>query len=327
MNRTERAIDRNIRTLTTNKRIGHKKRYSRYIPLYLMMVPALAYLLINNFLPMFGIVIAFKNITNYNGILGLLSNKWAGLSNFEFLFKSSDALLITKNTVFYNIIFIVFGTLIAIIFALLLNEVRSRIYSRIYQSLIILPALISMVVVSYLVYSGLSLESGFFNKTILPLLGINPISWYSEPKYWPYILTAVYLWKNVGFNCIIYFAAIVGISPDYYEAAKLDGATKWRQILHITIPAIQPVIIMLTILNIGRIFYSDFGLFYQVPRDSGMLYSTTNTIDTYVFRGLMKLGDVGMSSAAGAYQSLVGFVLVLFSNMVVKKSSKENALF
>ena len=173
----------------------------------------------------------------------------------------------------------------------------------------------------------LSIESGFMNKTILPALGIEPISWYNEPKYWPIIITLVHTWKGAGYSCIIYLAAIIGIDPEYYEAAKLDGASKMQQIRTITIPLITPVIIMLTLLAIGRIFYSDFGLFYQVPMNAGALFSTTNVIDTYVFRGLLQLGNIGMSSAAGFYQSLVGFVLVIVSNYVVRKINKENALF
>lgn len=292
-----------------------------------MMLPGLVYLFINNYLPMFGIVIAFKNITHTNGILGILSNQWCGLDNFKFLFKTSDAWIITRNTVLYNLAFIVLGTVIAIAFAILLNEIRNKFFSRLYQSLIILPSLISMVIVAYLVYAVLSQSTGMMNKSILPMLGLDKVDWYQDPRYWPIILPLVNIWKTAGFNCIIYFAAIVGISPDFYEAARLDGATKWQQIRHITLPSIKPVIIMLTILMVGKIFYSDFGLFYQVPMNSGMLYDTTNTIDTYVYRGLMQLGDIGMSSAAGVYQSIVGFVLVIASNLIVRKTSKENALF
>jgi len=198
---------------------------------------------------------------------------------------------------------------------------------RIYQTVILLPFLISMVIISYLVYALLSSETGFIDKTILPLLGLDPVSWYSEPKYWPFILTVVKMWSYVGFLCIVYLASIVGIDKEYFEAATLDGASKWKQIKHITLPLIKPVIILMVLFAIGKIFYSDFGLFYQIPRNSGTLYPTTNVIDTYVYRGLLQLGDLGMSSAAGFYQSLVGFILVITSNLVVKKISPENALF
>lgn len=305
----------------TGKRM---KKIWKYSPLYLMMLPGVVYLLINSYLPMFGLVIAFKDI---NFTKGIWKSDWVGLQNFKFLFQTSDAFIITRNTLLYNIAFILIGLVVAVGFAILLNEVKSKIASRLYQSIIILPFLISMVLVSYLVFSMLSIESGFMNKTVLPALGIDPISWYNEPKYWPFILTMVQVWKGAGYACIIYLAAIIGIDPEYYEAAKLDGASKWQQIRKITLPLISPVITMLTLLQIGRIFYSDFGLFYQVPMNAGALFSTTNVIDTYVFRGLLQLGNMGMSSAAGFYQSLVGFTLVMISNFVVRKINKENALF
>ncbi|RKP56243.1 sugar ABC transporter permease [Cohnella endophytica] len=306
----------------SHNRFGRKLR--KFGPLYLMMIPGLIYLAINNYLPMFGLSIAFKDINYRKGIWG---SDWIGLKNFEYLFKTSDAYLITRNTILYNVAFIIIGLVVAVGVAILLNEIKNKIASRLYQSLIILPFLISMVLVSYLVYAMLSIDNGFVNKTILPALGLDPISWYNEPKYWPYILVFVNVWKGAGYACIVYLAAIIGIDPEYYEAATLDGASKWQQIRKITIPLISPVIIMLTLLGIGRIFYSDFGLFYQVPMNSGALFDTTNVIDTYVFRGLMQLGDIGMSSAAGFYQSLVGFILVLLSNYIVRKINRENALF
>ncbi|MGG4146461.1 ABC transporter permease subunit [Paenibacillus algorifonticola] len=304
-----------------------KKRHRtffKYLPLTLLMLPGLAYLLINNYLPLLGMFIAFKNI-NYSQ--GIFASDWVGFSNFVYLFKTSDAFIITRNTILYNAVFIILGTVLAIAFAILLNEVRRKVLSRFYQSVIVLPHLISFVVVGYLAYAAFSMETGFMNKTILPLLGIDEISWYTEPKYWPYILTIVHLWKSVGFSCIIYLASIISIDTEYYEAATLDGASKWQQIRAITIPLITPVIVMLMLLGIGRIFYSDFGLFYQVPMNAGAIADTTNVIDTYVYRGLMVLGDIGMASAAGVYQSLVGFVLVLGANYIVRKINRENALF
>ncbi|NEW04674.1 sugar ABC transporter permease [Paenibacillus sp. SYP-B3998] len=306
---------------STSKRLS---RWKNYYPLYLLMIPGVLYLLINNYVPMFGAIIAFKDINYQAGILG---SDWIGFKNFEYLFKTKDALIITRNTILYNSLFIVVHTVIAIFVAILLNEVKKKFLSRFYQSVILLPYLISMVIVSYLVYSMLSVESGLMNKAILPLFGIDSISWYSEAKYWPYILTLVHIWKGVGFLCVVYLASIISIDTEYYEAATLDGASRWYQIRSITIPLIMPVIIMMTMMAIGRIFYSDFGLFYQVPMDSGALSKTTNVIDTYVYRGLMNLGDIGMSSAAGLYQSLVGFVLVIVSNYAVRKFSKDNALF
>ncbi|UQZ35495.1 sugar ABC transporter permease [Paenibacillus sp. PK3_47] len=303
---------------------SQRNKKFKYAPLYLLMIPGLAYLLINNYLPMLGIFIAFKNINFTKGIFG---SEWIGFQNFKYLFQTSDAYIITRNTILYNAVFIVLGTIFAIAFAILLNEIKKKVWSRFYQSVIVLPHLISFVVVGYLAYAGLSLETGFMNKTVLPILGLDPVSWYTESKYWPFILTVIHLWKSIGFNCIIFLASIISIDTEYYEAATLDGASKWAQIRSITLPLITPVIVMLTLLGIGRIFYSDFGLFYQVPMNAGVISDTTNVIDTYVYKGLMVSGDMGMASAAGVYQSIVGFILVLGANLVVRKVSKENALF
>ncbi|WP_397328084.1 ABC transporter permease [Paenibacillus arenilitoris] len=299
-------------------------KLKKYMPLILMTLPGILYLIINNYLPMFGIVIAFKDVNFSKGILG---SEWIGFKNFEYLFKTSDAFIITRNTILYNTAFIMINLIVAVGIAILLNEIRNRFLSRFYQSIILLPHLISMVIVSYLAFALLSAETGLMNKTILPMLGLNEISWYTESQYWPIILTVINVWKSAGFLCVVYLAAIIGIDQEYYEAATLDGASKWKQIWLITIPLIMPVITMMTLLAIGRIFYSDFGLFYQVPLNAGALNSTTNVIDTYVYRGLMQLGDIGMSSAAGVYQSIVGFVLVLMSNYVVRKINSDNALF
>jgi putative aldouronate transport system permease protein len=296
----------------------------RYAPLLIMALPGLAYLLINNYLPMAGLVIAFKNFNYAKGIFG---SDWAGFMNFEFLFKTKDAFIITRNTILYNLGFIIINTFTAITVAVMLSEVVNRTALKIYQTVILLPYLISIIIVSYLVYAFLSVNVGFLNKTILPFLGIPEIPWYTEAKYWPYILNVVNLWKGFGFLSVIYFSSIVGIDRTFYEAAELDGATKLQGIRHITIPLIVPTITIMVLLAIGRIFYSDFGLFYQVPMNSGALYSTTNVIDTYVYRGLLQLGDVGMSSAAGLFQSVVGFLLVLTSNIIVRRVNPDNALF
>lgn len=300
------------------------KKLKRYRALFLMMIPGLVYLFINNYMPMFGVVIAFKEV---NYAKGIFRSDWIGLENFKYLFMTDDAWRITRNTLLYNGSFIIINTILAIAVAILLNELKNKLASRFYQSIILLPYLISMVIVGYLVLSFLNVENGFVNKEILPLLGIEPIPWYSEAKYWPVILSIVNIWKNVGYFCIIYLAAIVGIDPEYYEAATIDGAGKWKQVRAITVPLLMPTIIIMTLLAIGRIFYSDFGLFYQIPLNSGPLQPTTDVIDTYVYRGLMTLGDIGMSSAAGLYQSLVGFILVLLSNFMVRRKDREQALF
>jgi len=227
----------------------------------------------------------------------------------------------------YNIAFIVLGIIFGVTFAILLNEIRQKILLRTYQTIILLPHLVSWVVISYFTYAMLSVDTGMINKSILPLFGIEGISWFTEPKYWPFILTIMNIWKGFGFSCVVYFSSIVGINKEYYEAAQLDGASRLQQIFRITIPMIKPTIITLLLLNLGRTFYSDFGLFYQVPMNSGMLFSTTNVIDTYVFRSLMQIGNIGMSAAAGFYQSIVGFIMVIGANLIVRKVSSENALF
>lgn len=310
--------------MTNGVPIKKKKVQKKYLALFSMMIPGLIYLLINNYLPMFGVIIAFKDINYTKGILG---SDWLGFKNFEYLFKTVDAMIITRNTILYNVAFIIINLVMAVAIALLLNEVRSKLMSRFYQSVVLLPYLISTVIVGYLVFAVLSMENGFMNKTILPMLSMEGISWYGESKYWPFILVIVNTWKNAGYLCVIYFAAIIGIDKEYYEAAELDGANRWQQIKTITLPLITQVIVMMTLLQIGRIFYSDFGLFYQVPMDSGAILKTTNVIDTYVYRALMNLGDIGMSSAAGLYQSFVGFILVMLSNVFVRKIDPDSAIF
>lgn len=301
-----------------------KKQIKKYIPVYVMMLPALVYLFINNYLPMIGTVLAFKEYSVKGGIFG---SKFVGLNNFKYLFQTKDAWIITRNTLLYNIAFIILGTIFSIFIAILMSEVRGRRAKKLYQTVTLYPYLISIVVAAYLVNSFLSTDTGFINTTILKPLGIEPVSWYSEAKYWPVILVIVYIWKNFGYHTLLYLSTLLGIDKGYYEAAALDGANLWKQTIHITLPHLKPTVITLTLLSIGRIFYSDFGLFYQVPMNSGALIDITNTIDTYVYRGLMQLGDIGMSSAAGLYQSVVGFILVFTANLVVKKFSADDALF
>ena len=304
---------------------GKKKNVLKeYWPLYLMMLPALLYLLINNYIPMAGMVIAFKKL---NFAKGIWASPWAGLDNFKFLFSSKDAWIITRNTLLYNVAFILVNMVVGIAIAILITEVRNTKLKKVYQSAILLPFLMSMVILSYIVYALLSAENGLVNNSILPLFHIDPIQWYQEPKYWPVILIIANCWKGVGYGCLIYIASLIGIDPSFYEAARLDGASKWQEITKITLPSLVPTIITLLLLSIGRIFYSDFGLFYQVPMNSGVLFPTTNVIDTYVYRALIEQGNISMSSAAGVYQSLVGFCVVMLSNWIVRKVDKDQALF
>ena len=261
---------------------GKKKNaLKEYWPLYLMMLPALLYLLINNYIPMAGMVIAFKKL---NFAKGIWASPWAGLKNFKFLFASKDAWIITRNTLLYNVAFILVNMVVGIAIAILITEVRNTKLKKVYQSAILLPFLMSMVILSYIVYALLSAENGLVNNSILPLFHIDSIQWYQEPKYWPVILIIANCWKGVGYGCLIYIASLIGIDPSFYEAARLDGASKWQEITKITLPSLVPTIITLLLLSIGRIFYSDFGLFYQVPMNSGVLFPTTNVIDTYVYR-------------------------------------------
>lgn len=299
-------------------------KIKKYWPFYIMMLPAVIYLFINNYIPMSGLVLAFKKYNVRDGIFG---SPWVGLENFKFLFATKDAWVITRNTILYNLVFILAGTTAAIGLAVILNDVVSKRRKKVYQTIVLLPYMISMVVVAYLANAFLASDTGFINNYILEPLGFQPISFYSEPKYWPFILVFINIWKGVGYSCIMYLANLGGIDPGYYEAAALDGATRWQRFTKITLPCLKPTIITLTILAIGKMFYSDFGLFYQVPMQSGSLFSVTQTIDTYVFYGLMKNGNIGMSAAAGFYQSMVGFVLVLGTNAIVRKISKENAMF
>lgn len=300
------------------------KKMKSYLPFYLMMLPGIIYLFINNYMPMSGLVLAFKKYNVRDGIFG---SPWVGLENFKYLFETKDAWIITRNTILYNLTFIVLSTVCAIAVAVFLNDVISKRCKKLYQTAILLPYMISMVVVAYLVNAFLASDTGFINNYILEPLGIKPISFYSETIYWPFILVFVNLWKGVGYSCILYLANLGGIDPGYYEAAALDGASRWQRFTKITLPCLKPTIITLTILSIGKMFYSDFGLFYQVPMQSGALFDVTQTIDTYVFYGLMKNGNIGMSAAAGFYQSIVGFILVLGTNAIVRKLSKENAMF
>ena len=300
-----------------------KKKYNpkKDLPFFALMLPALIYIFINNYLPMFGIFIAFKNINYQKGIFG---SEWAGLKNFEFLFKTKDAYIMLRNTLGYNVLFIFLSVVLSVSLAILMSEIGRTFLAKVLQPLIIFPNMISMVIVAYIVYAFLNSQTGFLDKSIL---AAAPISWYSDPKYWPFILTIVNVWRGTGYGSIIYMASIAGIDAELFEAARVDGATRWQQITRITIPLLKPTVVMLVLMSVSKIFNSDFGLFYQVPMNSGALYSTTQTIDTYVYRALMQLSDIGMSSAASVFQSIVRFVLVLAANKIVARVDEDNKLF
>lgn len=286
-----------------------------------MVLFGLTYMLVNNYLPLIGISIAFKKI-DYS--LGIWKSPWIGLKNFEFLFQTSDAFIITRNTLLYNAVFIILGNFMGIVTGLALSEIFSKRLQKTYQTLILLPQLISMVIVAYIVFGFLSNDAGFINKTLLQGTNIN---FYAEKKFWPFILVFVHIWKGLGYSAIIYLSSIIGIDRNLYDAAKIDGCGRLSIISHVTLPLIKPTIFTLVLLQIGRIFYSDFGLFFQVPMNSGPLYTVTTTIDVYVYRALITLNNIAMASAASAYQAIVGFVLILSVNLIVRWRSKENALF
>ena len=293
-------------------------------PLYLMFLPGAVFLFINSYIPMFGIQIAFRQ---YNARDGVYGSPWCGLKNFEFLFKTKDAFIMVRNTLLYNIVFIVLGTVLAVTVAIILHELRNDKAKQLYQTIILIPFLISMVIVSYLVFAFLSNSNGYINNSLLKVFGKNPIDWYNSPKYWPFIIVIINIWKGLGYNMILYYATICGLDATLYEAAVVDGASRWQRICNVTLPGLKSTIIILTLMALGGIFRSDFGLFYQVPQNSGPLISVTQTIDTYVFRGLMQTNNIGMSSAAGLYQSVVGFILVISANFAVRKIDSESSLF
>lgn len=299
-------------------------KWERIIPTYLMLLPALAYLIINNYMPMYGITIAFRKL-DYK--LGILRSPFNGLDNFKFLFASGNLGPIIRNTILYNLLFMVVGTIFPITVAILFYEIRSKAAKKVYQTVLLLPYLMSMVIVSYLTFAFLSADTGYINKAILqPYFG-KSVQFYMEKKYWPFILTFVNQWKSIGFSMVLYLSCLLTISPEYYEAAKMDGATKWQQIRYITLPFLKTMVITMTILSLARICSSDFGLFYQVPKNSGPLYAVTQTIDTYVYNALMNQNNISMSSAASVFQSLIGFVLILVSNAAIKKISPDDSMF
>ncbi|HAL74586.1 MAG TPA: sugar ABC transporter permease [Clostridiales bacterium] len=296
----------------------------RWLPFYLMGLPGLVYIFINNYMPLAGLQIAFKNFNYRKGIWG---SEWNNFKNFEFLFKTNDAWIMIRNTLLYNITWILLGVVVGVGAAILLNEVLSKRAKQFYQTVILLPHLMSMVIIAYLGYAYLATSTGLFNMSIIKPLGGDAVNWYAEPKYWPFILTFINQWKSIGFGMVLYLSSIVGIDRSFYEAAEVDGATKWQQIRKITLPLLKPTIIMLLILQMGQIFRSDFGLFYQVPMNQGALFSATQTIDTYVYRALLVNNDVRMSSAASFIQSVVGFAFIVVANMIVKKVDRKSSLF
>lgn len=312
-------------------RPGFMSRATAWLPkpirqnasLFLMAAPALIWLLLFSYVPMAGLIIAFQD---YRFDKGILHSAWVGFNNFRFLVSTGDGVRMTVNTLGLNALFIVSEMAASILVAIFLYRIQRHFLSRFYQSALFFPYFISWVIVGVFVYALLNADTGMVNQ-VLTSLGLATVNWYSEPNYWPAILTLVNLWKSVGFWSLIYFAGLMAISPELYEAAEVDGASGWQQTVYITLPLLTPLVIINVLLCIGRIFYADFGLFFQVTRDQGLLYPTTDVIDTYVFRALRRTGKIGMASAAGFYQAVVGFTLVMISNLIVWKIDHDRSLF
>jgi putative aldouronate transport system permease protein len=293
--------------------------------LLLMCLPGLLVLFVFTYLPMAGLILAFKHYVPNQGVFG---SAWAGFTNFDYLFQTNVARTITFNTLFMNALFMVSTTVGAIFVAMLLNEIRVRsgVLADLYQSILFFPFFLSYVIISYVAFGFLNADGGVLNQ-LLGGIGVSGVDWYHSPSWWPAILTGVNFWQSVGFFAILYLAGILAINPEYYEAAAADGAGKLRQAFTITLPLLSPLIVVNVLLMVGRIFYADFGLFYNVPLNQPALYPTTDVVDTYVFRALTVTGDVGLAAAAGLYQAFCGFVLVLGANAAIRRIAPEKALF
>jgi len=298
-------------------------RFRKNWELLMLAIPGIGFFLIFNYVPMYGVLLPFRRYDARIG--GLMGGEWVGLRNFEFLFRGGDAWRITRNTIVFNMIFITLGLIVAVIFALMLYELGAR-FVKAYQTVLFIPFFLSWVVVSYIGLSVLDMQHGILNR-IIEFFGGQPRLWYNTPRYWYVILPLANLWKGVGFGTLIYYTTLIGIDPELYEASTLDGARKLQQIRYISLPLIKPIMIMLTLLAFGGMIRADFGLFFQFTRDSSMLYPVTDVIDTYVFRALRQLGNIGMSAAAGFYQSVVGMITILLANWAVRRFDKDSALF
>lgn len=311
-----------------NLGLGNRKRISRdLIAVMLMMLPGLVYLFINNYMPMYGVTIAFRE-PDFSNFFG---SAWNNFENFQFIFETADIGLYVRNTVLYNLVFLVINVTLPVILAILFCEIRGKISKRIYQTCIMLPFLMSWVVVSYITFAIFGNETGMING-ILRSLGMETIDFYQEQVYWPFILTFFNTWKSIGYNFLFFYAAVLAINPSYYEAAKIDGASYMQQVWHITLPGIKTTIITMFILNVSKMFYSDFGLFYLVTNQGGhgALYEVTQTLDSYVYMLLKDPvigGDIYGASALGILQAVLGFILVVSANAILRKVDPESSLF
>lgn len=309
---------------------GRFSKAKKTLMLLSMVAPGAIWLLLLRYLPMGGIILAFKNYKIYpkdpTFLNNLIHSKWVGLDNFKFLFTTGDSWVMIRNTLAYNIVFIILGVIIPVAFAVMMSELSKKFVAKTYQTLMFFPYFLSWVVVSYFLNAFIDAQYG-----LIPMAqraaGKTAVSWYTTPGPWPYIIVFANLWKNVGYSTVLYLAAITGIDQTQYEAAAIDGASKWQQILHVTLPNLRTMIAILFILNVGKIFNADFGLFWNVPMQNGALFSVTQVIDTYIYRVLMNTGNIGQSTAAGLLQNIVGFICIIGANAVVKKIDSDSTLF
>lgn len=313
--------------ITRAKQMSKRKRRNPFnksqAELTGLLIPAVLLVFVFSYLPMVGLIISFKDY-KYN--LGIFGSEWVGLDNFKYAFISNDFYIILRNTILYNLTFIVMGIVFGVLIALMLDAVGNRTFIKVFQSGMFLPHFLSWIVVSYISYAFLDVNVGIINKTLMKF-GSQKISFYSEAKYWPIILCCFNVWKTMGFNSLVYYGAILGISPELYEAAAIDGCSYFRRVWHITFPQLKSTVIILVLMSLGGIFHSDYGMFFYLPKDIGALYKTTDVIDTYILRTLRLSGSVGGASAVGFLQSIVGFIVVIIANTLVKKVESESALF
>ena len=312
-------------SIKIKKPLGRRivQHFKRHWKLHLLALPCLAYLLIFHYWPMFGLTMAFQNFSASKGFFG---SEFVGLKNFEFLFTTTDAWRITRNTVCYNLVFMTLQTTLSVMVAIIFNELYFKRLAKTLQTMLIMPNFLSMAVIGIAVSAFLNSRDGMLNQ-VLALMGMKTRNWYTYKPIWPYVLVIVRMWKDVGYGAIVYVASISGISQEYYEAAVLDGATKVQQARYVTLPHLRHIITIMLILNMGSLFRGDFGLFYNVTQNNGALYEVTDVIDTYIYRALTTLNNTGMSTAAGLYQSVIGFVLIILSNLIVRRIDEESALF
>lgn len=321
---------RNPKRVPDLRASGRFSKAKKTLMLLSMVAPGALWLLLLRYLPMGGIILAFKNYKIYpkdpTFLNNLIHSKWVGLDNFKFLFTTGDSWVMIRNTLAYNIVFIILGVIIPVAFAVMMSELSKKFVAKTYQTLMFFPYFLSWVVVSYFLNAFIDAQYG-----LIPMAqraaGETAVSWYTTPGPWPYIIVFANLWKNVGYSTVLYLAAIAGIDQTQYEAAAIDGASKWQQILHVTLPNLRTMIAILFILNVGKIFNADFGLFWNVPMQNGALFSVTQVIDTYIYRVLMNTGNIGQSTAAGLLQNIVGFICIIGANAVVKKIDSDSTLF